>query len=422
MLRPGEGIVDRHAAALVWKLGLADAEVALVRRNGEERWRLPGGPPLAGEGWGRAAERHARAELARALRPGDFVEASVDGERSRLYFDLVLDDAAPAQYETGAGQVCFVTPERALSLLDDARDLEVLRAHRAPAPLRSARPTPTQQLRLFLRGLNVSFGQLQRALALQWAEQRAIEANGISDAARQARLELSAAEALAHDEPESGWAMLKRARRTQLAAMTAERRHAQWLIIREEAKKKLERSWRGASAKALLGGKDEDPTPEAMAAVAELLDGHHDSYFDRARLIQTRLALMTLLLFVVLTVLETVWLWKAPADQRLFFGVPLLRLAPLLGVVGAICSSLVSSLGANSSKRPQVIVDSMLVFGRVALGAASGLGMVLLLGTTVTSVDVLAAAAFGAGWSERALPAQVDRLFGELDNGQKESK
>lgn len=414
--------MDRHAAALVWKLGLAESEVALVRRNGEERWRLPGGPLLHGESWSTAAQRHAKAELDRALRAGDFVEASIDGERSRLYFDLILDDAAPAQYETGSGQVCFVTPERALSLLDDARDLEVLRTHAAPASLRSAQPTPAQQLRLFLRGLNVSFTQLQRALALQWAEQRAVEANGITPATRQARHELAAAEAIACDEPESGWAMLKRARRTQLTAMTPERRHAQWLIIREEAKKKLERSWRGSSVKAQLDGKDADPSPDAMAAVAELLDGYHDSYFDRARLIQTRLALMTLLLFLVLTVLESVWLWKGPADQLLFFGVPLLRIAPLLGVVGAICSSLVSSLGANSTRRPQVIVDSMLVFGRVALGAGSGLGMVLLVGTTVTNVEVLAALAFAAGFSERALPAQVDRLFGDLDDAQKERK
>lgn len=413
--------MDRHAAALVWKLGLAESEVALVRRTGEERWRLPGGPLLDVESWSQAAQRHARAELERALRPGDFVEASIDGARSRLYFDLVLEDAAPAQYETSTGQVCFVTPERALSLLDDARDLEVLRAHPAPASFRNARPTPAQTRRLFLLGLNVSFRQLQRALALQWAEQRAIEANALTPASRQARQELAAAEAVAADEPESGWAMLKRARRTQLAAMSPERRHAQWLVIREEAKKKLERSWRGASMKALTREKDEDPPPETMAAVAELLDGYHDSYFDRARLIQTRLALMTVLLFLVLTVLELVWLWKGSTEQ-LFFGVPLLRVAPLLGVVGAICSSLVSSLASNSTKRPQVIVDSMLVFGRVALGAGSGLGMVLLLGTTVTSVEVLAALAFVAGFSERALPAQVDRLFGELDNGQKDSK
>ncbi|MBL8920001.1 MAG: esterase-like activity of phytase family protein [Myxococcaceae bacterium] len=416
----GEEAVDRHAAALVWKLGLAESEVALVRRNGEERWRLPGGPLLDGEPWSAAAHRHAKAELDRALRVGDFVEASIDGERSRLYFDLILVDAAPAQYETASGQVCFVTAERALSLLDDGRDQQTLRVHRAPAPLRSASPTPAQQLRLFLSGLNVSFRQLQRALALQWAEQRALEANGITAASRQARDELAAAEALACDEPESGWAMLKRARRTQLAAMTPERRRAQWLIIREEAKRKLERSWRGTAARALMGG-DDEPSPDAMAAVAELLDGYHDSYFDRARLIQTRLALMTLLLFLVLTVLESVWWWKGSTDQ-LLFGVPLMRVAPLLGVVGAICSSLVSSLGANSTRRPQVIVDSMLVFGRVALGAGSGLGMVLLLGTTVTSVEVLAALAFVAGFSERALPAQVERLFGELDNGQKETK
>ncbi len=121
---------------------------------------------------------------------------------------------------------------------------------------------------------------------------------------------------------------------------------------------------------------------------------------------QRRVVLLTVLGLAVLT------LFEVAVEVTGWTGLPsgLARLAPLIGVLGAICSALLSSITSNASKRPQVIVDSTLILGRIALGATSGLGMALLVNTTHPTTGLLTALVFIAGFSERALPAQIDRM------------
>lgn len=401
-------------AALIWRTGLTEPKVALLQRRGETQWTFPGGPALPNEAWATAADRHAKETMERAVRLTSFADASsTAGRPTRLYWDFSLADFAPDTLETQAGKLWFVTPAEALTLLVDEGDRQVLRRHAAPSTAATTL-TLAQRIRFFTTGSGVSYEQLRRQLQLSWAEQHDLEQAGLGEAAIQARLELQSAERLGASDPETAWVMLKRARRTQLRAMSARQRNARWAVIREEAKSKL-RSWRADSAKKLMEAPANDvPVVENMIAVAELLDGHHDAFFDRSRLIQQRLAWMTLLLFLSIPALELCWsasVMSATSPQ--LFGVDVVRLAPLLGIVGALCSSLVSSLTSNSTKRPQVVLDSTLVFGRVALGAGSGLGMALVTGGSGSSAIVVAALTFAAGFSERALPAQIDKLFGE---------
>lgn len=394
--------MQRSIATFVWKTGSEAPRVALLQPSGApDRWVLPGGDVRPDEPLRDAARRLANEALAQPVEIVGFVEASALPPNGRLYFDAELTRRTADSFETEQGRVTFVTPRDALSLLADEGDRRLLAGHLGPETPQPLRPTPWQYTKLVFFGQQVSARQLTRHLAQALADQRVLEA-APSDVTIEARRQLAEAQRNVFEDPELGWAMLKKARRTQLEAMHGEPLRARWEQIREEAVEKL-RGWRAKAAKDLMS---QAPSAHAIAAVAQLLDEHHDAYFDRARLVQQRIVLLTGLGLAVLTLFElTVGLtgWA---------GLPsgLVRLAPLIGVLGAVCSALLSSVTTNASKRPQVIVDTTLILGRIALGATSGLGMALLVNTTHPTTELITALVFIAGFSERALPAQIDRM------------
>ena len=395
--------MQRSIATFVWKTGSGEARVALLQPSGApDRWVLPGGDVRPDEPVRDAARRVAEEALGQSVEVVGFVEASALPPTGRLYFDAELTTRAPDSWETAWGHVAFVSPRDALTLLADEADRRLLAGHLAPSSPQPLRPTPWQYVQLVFSGQHVSSRQLTRHLAQALADQRTLAPG---DASIEAQRQLAEAQRSVFKDPELGWAMLKKARRTQLEAMSGEALRARWEQIREEAAEKL-RGWRLKAAKDLMGEKGQLPSPHAIAGVAQLLDEHHDAFFDRARLVQQRVVLLTALGLAVLT------LFEVAVEVTGWTGLPsgLARLAPLIGVLGAICSALLSSITSNASKRPQVIVDSTLILGRIALGATSGLGMALLVNTTHPTSELLTALVFIAGFSERALPAQIDRM------------
>lgn len=397
--------MQRSIATFVWKTGAGEARIALLQPSGSaDRWVLPGGDVRADEPLRDAARRLANEALAQPVEVVGFVEASALPPNGRLYFDAELTRRTPDSFETERGRVAFVTPRDALSLLTDEADRRLLAGHLGPSTQVPLHPTPWQFASLVFSGQQVSARQLTRHLAQALADQRVLEATP-SNVTIEARRQLAEAQRNVFDDPELGWAMLKKARRTQLEAMHGEALRARWEAVREEAAEKL-RGWRAKAAKELMGEKGQVPGADAVAGVAQLLDEHHDAYFDRARLVQQRVVLLTALGLAVLT------LFELTVELTGWAGLPsgLVRLAPLIGVLGAVCSALLSSVTTNASKRPQVIVDSTLILGRIALGATSGLGMALLVNTTHPTTELLTALVFIAGFSERALPAQIDRM------------
>ncbi len=407
--------MHRSIATFVWKTGAGDPRVALLQPSGApDRWVLPAGEAHPDEPLREAACRLATQALAQPVEVVGFVEASALPPNGRLYFDAELTRRTPDSWETELGRVAFVTPRDALSLLADEADRRLLAGHLAPTSPQPLHPTPWQYASLVFSGQHLSARQLTRHLAQALADQRVLEASP-SNATIEARRQLAEAQRNVFEDPELGWAMLKKARRTQLEAMSGEALRARWEQVREEATEKL-RSWRLKAAKDLMGEKGQVPSAHAIAGVAQLLDEHHDAYFDRARLVQQRIVLLTVLGLGVLT------LFELAVEVTGWAGLPsgLVRLAPLIGVLGAVCSALLSSITSNASKRPQVIVDSTLILGRIALGATSGLGMALLVNTTHPTSELLTALVFIAGFSERALPAQIDRMVAA--DAQKEAK
>ncbi|MBM4784115.1 MAG: NUDIX hydrolase [Archangiaceae bacterium] len=397
--------MQRSIATFVWKTGSGDARLALLQPSGApDRWVLPGGDVRPDEPLRDAARRLANEALAQPVEVLGFVEASALPPNGRLYFDAELTQRTADSFETEQGRVAFVTPRDALSLLADEADRRLLAGHLGPATPQPLHPTPWQYASLVFSGQQVSARQLTRHLAQALADQRVLEA-APSNVTIEARRQLAEAQRNVFEDPELGWAMLKKARRTQLEAMQGEALRARWEAVREEAAEKL-RGWRATAAKELMGEKSQVPGAHAIAGVANLLDEHHDAYFDRARLVQQRIVLLTALGLAVLT------LFELTVELTGWAGLPsgLVRLAPLIGVLGAVCSALLSSVTTNASKRPQVIVDSTLILGRIALGATSGLGMALLVNTTHPTTELLTALVFIAGFSERALPAQIDRM------------
>jgi hypothetical protein len=66
-------------------------------------------------------------------------------------------------------------------------------------------------------------------------------------------------------------------------------------------------------------------------------------------------------------------------------------------------------------RRPQVLFDNALALSRLVLGALSALAVLVVANALGMKADVSLALAFAAGFSERVLPDQLERLFGETD-------
>lgn len=415
--------MDQRIVCFVWREGTVESYVALQAAAGGG-WNLPQGLRAPNE----KLEDAARKIVADAI--GAQVESLgiVDSSNSEtVYWGFSVVGQAPD--EGPHGRIEFMLPNDAISLLPSLADRITLREQ-----LRETSYAPRslgffERQALELSGQKASYNQLIRNLSNAWAEQRSIESANKRAAAQatfdEIRSELRSVESLAVKDTSAAWGVLKRAKRRQLKVMSDEQLWAQWAIIEAEANQKLGQ-WR-MNAKVKLGLRDEAaevkqhmlPPVEVMIAVAELLDGYHDGFFDRAQLVRERLTSASLALVLMLVICEaflvpTLVSALAGTEHKTIEALTgILYAAPFLGAIGAICSGMVSSLGSNAGKRPQAILENTMQAARMILGAGSGFAAVLLLARTLDNPSLLAAVAFAAGTSERFIPSQVEKLLGD---------
>lgn len=248
----------------------------------------------------------------------------------------------------------------------------------------------------------------------------------------------------------TAWHCYKAARRTELyllEVLQPEMLQARAEAIRQEARRKLKSSWRGQSIEELLkkcSGPhtkegSEDHTKEGsessegqhlkpckaeyVVAAAKILDEHHDNTYQKINIIEARLSLLS---FGALLALVG-WLLIGP-----LLGAPsclsgasipsyVFWLAVvLLGAVGAIVSGfIVTGKGSQEQKIPDLLLTTRFILARLALGSLTALAVsiflsseLITLGKESASCELVFAAAFISGFSERLVLRAVEAAVG----------
>jgi hypothetical protein len=365
----------------------------------------------------------------------------VDLHQDTVYWD-VSAEAFEAEVVSPTPVHWYSVPE-ALAVLESAQDKRILERHRSPAPQRRPHATSAERWWLRLEGNLGSYDQLQRALARYWLEIRAVvpASREHERHLKQAHDALMEAEWLAVRDVEAAWQTFKHARRKLLGVLDETELETEYVRSTHEALLKLT-GWRLAACKTLIAeiesyrsdpkttappDADDLPTPterrptrkrltretkaQLVMSIYQLLDEYHDSYFDRAKAIQRRLWSLGLLGMAVLGIALLSIQYSSMFEAEF---VKQGQLAPVLAVLGALCSALLST--ANTGvRRPQVLFDNALALSRLVLGALSALAVLVVANALGMKADVSLALAFAAGFSERVLPDQLERLFGETD-------
>lgn len=181
----------------------------------------------------------------------------------------------------------------------------------------------------------------------------------------------------------------------------------------------------GGTVDVAAGEKGEPvPSPSALYAAAEILDGRHGNVHRRVALVRKQVLALGLVEIVgVVGFLAVATFWESP-----FAAEPgsasLLVAVGLFGLMGASVGRLVALVGASRpEKLPALAINWWTTLGRTLMGAAAALalyaflhsGLVAIGGVDVASPTfgaLVLAVSFAAGFSERLLQRAIEAVGG----------
>lgn len=227
-----------------------------------------------------------------------------------------------------------------------------------------------------------------------------------------------------HIDP--AWKYLHEARRQQIFGYTDEEVEAAAQALRNEAGTKLA-GWRQLTVNDLVKPILENAAPHdlgrrcRLATAMHLRDENHDNKYFKLGLLHRQVALLLILFFVFLGILIVLLMANpdllserpASGDARRLGYWELLGGATI-GAIGACFSGLVSLAGSSADVSiPERIASNAVTLARPAIGAASALAAMLLLGGGLLGemgTSALFAVAFAFGFSERLAIGALERV------------
>ncbi|HYJ53710.1 MAG TPA: hypothetical protein VEW04_11120 [Allosphingosinicella sp.] len=223
------------------------------------------------------------------------------------------------------------------------------------------------------------------------------------------------------------WKYLHEARRQEIFGFRDEEIEALAKALRNEAATKLG-GWRQLTVNDLVKPiLDHQPPHDEgrrcrLANAMQLRDENHDNRYFKLDLLHRQVAILLVLFFALLTTL-IVLLMRNPdllsgagAGESPRLGPWQLLAGAVIGALGACFSGLASLAGSSADVSiPERVASTAVTFARPAIGAASALAAMLLLGGGLLGemgAGALFAVAFAFGFSERLAIGALERATG----------
>ncbi len=425
------GPVIWASGGLVWKDGDGGRTVAVVHRRHHGDWTLPKGKCKEGEAWIDAAVREVKEETGFAATPGDFAGSVYYESSGRpkvvLWWNMTAGEGTFNPTDE-VDELLWLPVEQAIRRLDHPAERDLLRGEVRVAHIsRSRWARATARLSLHLRRRRQSLQRLAASLEVFRSELDYLIAEATPNGeavpawAVTARSLLHRAERAQLDgDAEQGWRCFFAALRMELFGMEKSRPEAfkaRAQSICNEAATKL-KPWRKKTIEDLLmadGKLRTPPNVHAVHASLQVLHEHFENFHRRMRSVGNQLAILSLVTLtaslIAIWVLPPVLMPAHEFADTAFFGA-----AAMMGVLGAGISGLISLTGggALAEKIQGQLIDLWIVLARLVVGAAAAIAVCALLLSKLLSLgedlipEVLLAAAFAAGFSERLVVRAVE--------------
>lgn len=222
------------------------------------------------------------------------------------------------------------------------------------------------------------------------------------------------------------WKYLHEAQRQEVFGYSEAEVEAAERALSNEAKAKL-KGWRQLTVTELVKPGIEEPVPHGparqcrLAKAMQLRDEGADNRYFKLRLVQRQVAFLLWLFFLLLGGLVALLfmneglLTASPSrGEAPGLGPWQLLTGTAIGALGACFSGIVSLVGGASDVTiPERIASSSVTIARPAIGAASALAAMLLLGAGLLSglaPTAMYAIAFAFGFSERLAIGALERV------------
>jgi 8-oxo-dGTP pyrophosphatase MutT (NUDIX family) len=443
--------VIRAAGALLWRRTSKGYEIAVIHRRRYDDWTLPKGKLQDGESWRQAALREVSEETGFDAVVLDFAGAIVyrpnDKQKVVRFWHMLAKGEPAVHIDEEVAQVFWVSPEDAHDQLQYPLERALVDVWQGPG--KETRMTNSQSSSL-LRWL-----QFLKSRCLKLFRSMSLERLGHSIRTFEPELEFliqqqqdkpswvdcsrgllkTAKAALADRNPELGWRCLKAAERFSFYGMEADELEIAARLIQTEATddEKGVLKWRRKAFEDLLvekgSGNLKKPVKVTDVVRAKrILDDHQDNVYHKLAILRSRLRPLSIISGVTLAV----WLILVPLSpcvtsvftaagpdatclppRQLWFAIM------LAGVLGAIVSGFSSSIGRDQKKSriPEEVSASMITFARFSLAMVSAVAVsifllsgILNLSKPPPSFELLLAAGFVSGFSERLLMRAIETL------------
>jgi 8-oxo-dGTP pyrophosphatase MutT (NUDIX family) len=442
--------VIKAAGGLLWRHSSDGYEIAIVHRRRYDDWTLPKGKLQDGESWREAALREVKEETGydgNILSFAGAIAYETDDKPKVVRFWHMTARGEPASdIDDEVAEVFWLPHKVAHARLQYPLEQALVDVCQAPS-------SPSFFLVMWFRTIKRRWLKLFRPVSLQRLEstiqifepelEALIEDQNIKRGdklplgwdKRSTQLLEKAKKALDDFDAELGWRCWKAADRFRLYGLGTEDLKTQARIILNEGsdEEKGLTKWRGKSIQELLahqaGKLKEQLNPGDVTRAKRILDEHQDNVYHKYIILKSRLRLLTVISWIAIGT----WIWWPPlspvvksatAVANLTGEAPLvparrLWLAVILsGVLGATFSGFSSSIALDQKKNriPDVLSTSTLTFARFSIAMVSAIVISIFLLSGVlnlpkpTSLELLLAVAFAAGFSDRLLLRAIESV------------
>ncbi len=445
----------RAAGGLLWRPSSSGSEIAVIHRRRYDDWTLSKGKLQDEESWRQAALREVREETGYNAVIVGFAGAIVyenKGTQKVVRFWHMVAKGEPATHiDEEVAEVFWLSPEQAHDRLQYPLEKALIDVWQAPGKEREMTNSPlsfllrwlqspkNQSLNLFRRTsiqrLGNSIRIFEPELELLREQQKEQGTPAYSRWADHSKgLLESAKTALADCNLELGWRSLKAADRFSFYGMEAQELENAARVIQAEATddEKAVSKWRRKAIEDLLvdksSGKLKNPVKVTDVIRAKrILDEHQDNVYHKLAILKSRLSLLSIISVGALVV-WLIWPPLSPAVTSVLkaTGQEAISLSPrqfwlavmLAGILGAIVSGFSSSIGRDQKKSriPEELSSSIVTLARFSLAMVSAVAVSIFLLSGILSLskslslELLLAAGFVSGFSERLLMRSIDTL------------
>lgn len=417
------------AGGLVWRETPAGRQLAVIYRPKYRDWSLPKGKLKKDETFEKAAIREVKEEMGFAVNITDF--AGVLNYRVKgipkvvVFWNMKLMGKGTFKPSKEVSEIKWLSPEDAVRKIDYDNQKELC--------TRFFSSKRVNRLKGFMQWMGMLFPRRQRynrlASSLKCYRielenrikqnvpvKRKSEILWWTDAAYE--LLDQAERALRDNMVDEGWKYFHAAKRMTIFGYSKDELMFRAKEIQREAKDKLS-SWRKEVVETLLD--KERITADRLYKATFVLDENYTNQYFRIALLQDQFKVLCYILLLSLTAILfhlrssnqfADLSSQAPASGKMLVAVI------LFGLLGGSVSAIFSLTGTTiKTKIPQQIAHNVITLARVFVGAASAVGIYILLSAGIIkdfapSIAVVLALSFVSGFTERFVKRAIESVLG----------